>query len=67
MSLPEIRARFAINVVENESHELLLIKRYPEAKIFVFYIDLRTPGKYEKFRENLMADENAEFIKGKVA
>ncbi len=41
--------------------------QYPEAKIHVFYIDLRTPGKYEKFRGKLMADENAEFIKGKVA
>jgi quinone-modifying oxidoreductase subunit QmoA len=41
--------------------------QYPEAKIYVFYIDLRTPGKYEKFREKLMADENASFIKGKVA
>lgn len=40
---------------------------YPEAKITVFYIDLRTPGKYEKFREKLMADENINFIKGKVA
>ncbi len=42
-------------------------EQYPEAKIYVFYIDLRTPGKYEKFREKLMADENAVFIKGKVA
>ncbi len=42
-------------------------ERYPEAKIYVFYIDLRTPGKYEKFAEKLKADENAEFIKGKVA
>lgn len=42
-------------------------EQYPEAKIYVFYIDLRTPGKYEKFREELMADANAEFIKGKVA
>ncbi|NNK93728.1 MAG: CoB--CoM heterodisulfide reductase iron-sulfur subunit A family protein, partial [Desulfobacterales bacterium] len=42
-------------------------EQYPEAKIYVFYIDLRTPGKYEKFREKLMADENATFIKGKVA
>jgi quinone-modifying oxidoreductase subunit QmoA len=42
-------------------------KQYPEAKIYVFYIDLRTPGKYEKFRENLMSDKNASFIKGKVA
>jgi quinone-modifying oxidoreductase subunit QmoA len=42
-------------------------EQYPEAKIYVFYIDLRTPGKYEKFREKLMADEHASFIKGKVA
>lgn len=42
-------------------------ERYPEAKISVFYIDLRTPGKYEKFRDKLMNDENTEFIKGKVA
>ncbi|PLX51337.1 MAG: heterodisulfide reductase subunit A [Desulfobulbaceae bacterium] len=42
-------------------------ERYPEAPIYVFYIDLRTPGKYEKFREKIMADENVHFIKGKVA
>jgi quinone-modifying oxidoreductase subunit QmoA len=42
-------------------------EQYPEAKIYVFYIDLRTPGKYEKFREEMMADANASFIKGKVA
>jgi quinone-modifying oxidoreductase subunit QmoA len=42
-------------------------ERYPDAKIYVFYIDLRTPGKYEKFRAKLMADKNAVFIKGKVA
>lgn len=41
--------------------------QYPDAKIYVFYIDLRTPGKYEKFREVRMADANAFFIKGKVA
>ena len=42
-------------------------ERYPEAKVTVFYIDMRTPGKYEKFREQVMADENVHFIKGKVA
>lgn len=42
-------------------------EQYPTAKIYVFYIDLRTPGKYEKFREKLMADPNTSFIKGKVA
>ena len=41
--------------------------QYPDAKIYVFYIDLRTPGKYEKFREERMSDANAVFIKGKVA
>ena len=42
-------------------------EQYPEAKITVFYIDLRTPGKYEKFREKLMADANIQWVKGKVA
>lgn len=42
-------------------------ERYPEAQIYVFYIDLRTPGKYEHFRDKLMGDEKAQFIKGKVA
>jgi quinone-modifying oxidoreductase subunit QmoA len=42
-------------------------ERYPEAKMYVFYIDLRTPGKYEKFRDKVKDDPNASFIKGKVA
>ncbi|MHB1350962.1 MAG: CoB--CoM heterodisulfide reductase iron-sulfur subunit A family protein [Desulfobulbus sp.] len=42
-------------------------ERYPDAQIYVFYIDLRTPGKYEHFREKLMADQKSQFIKGKVA
>ena len=33
MSLPNIEARFAINVIENEQQEILLIKRYPQAKM----------------------------------
>lgn len=48
-------------------HMSYVREQYPDAKIYVFYIDLRTPGKYEKFREVRMADENATFIKGKVA
>jgi quinone-modifying oxidoreductase subunit QmoA len=43
-------------------------ERYPQAKIYVFYIDLRTPGyRYEKFYEKIKEDENIFFIKGKVA
>ncbi len=43
-------------------------ERYPEAKIYVFYIDLRTPGlRYERFYKKIQEDENVFFIKGKVA
>ncbi len=43
-------------------------EQYPDAKIFVFYIDVRAPGqRYEKFYKNIKADENVFLIKGKVA
>mgnify|MGYP003574000092 FL=1 len=43
-------------------------ERYPDAKIYVFYIDLRTPGlRYERFYEQIKKDENIFLIKGKVA
>ncbi|HBI16233.1 MAG TPA: heterodisulfide reductase subunit A [Desulfobulbaceae bacterium] len=48
-------------------HMTYIRERYPDAQIYVFYIDLRTPGKYEHFREKLMADAKSQFIKGKVA
>jgi len=43
-------------------------ERYPDAKIYIFYIDLRSPGlRYEKFYKKIKEDENIFFIKGKVA
>ena len=43
-------------------------ERYPEAKIYIFYIDLRSPGlRYERFYKKIQEDENVYFIKGKVA
>ncbi len=43
-------------------------ERYPDAKIYIFYIDLRAPGqRYEKFYKMIREDENIFFIKGKVA
>jgi len=48
-------------------HISYIRQQYPEAKIYVFYIDLRTPGKYEKFRDKFFNDPNTTFIKGKVA
>ncbi|OEU51268.1 MAG: heterodisulfide reductase subunit A [Desulfobacterales bacterium C00003060] len=43
-------------------------EQYPEAAIFVFYIDIRAPGqRYEKFYKKIKEDENVFLIKGKVA
>lgn len=45
-----------------------LRSQYPEAKIYIFYIDLRAPGlRYERFYETIKKDPNVFFIKGKVA
>ena len=49
-------------------HATYIREQYPEAKIYIYYIDIRTPGyKYEKFYQKLKEDENVFFIKGKVA
>lgn len=43
-------------------------EQYPEAQIYVFYIDIRAPGfRYEKFYKTIKDDENIFLIKGKVA
>jgi quinone-modifying oxidoreductase subunit QmoA len=42
--------------------------QYPDAKIYIFYIDLRAPGyRYERFYDTIKKDPNVFFIKGKVA
>lgn len=38
-----------------------------EAKASIFYIDIRTPGRYEQFYWKVRDDENVELIRGKVA
>ena len=43
-------------------------ERYPDAQVYIFYIDVRAPGqRYEKFYQNIKEDENVFLIKGKVA
>jgi len=43
-------------------------ERNPEADIYIFYIDLRSPGlRYERFYKKIQEDEKIFFIKGKVA
>jgi quinone-modifying oxidoreductase subunit QmoA len=45
-----------------------LREQYPQAQIFIFYIDIRSPGtRYEKFYKKIQEDEKIKFIKGKVA
>lgn len=39
----------------------------PDTKAYIFYIDIRTPGKYEQFYWKIKEDPNVIFIKGKVA
>ncbi|GAB6161818.1 FAD-dependent oxidoreductase [Desulfothermus naphthae] len=42
-------------------------EQYPDAEVTIFYIDLRTPGRYKKFADKVLADEKIKTIKGKVA
>ena len=42
-------------------------EQYPNAEITIYYIDLRTPGRYENFRDKIVADRKLRLVKGKVA
>lgn len=42
-------------------------EKNPESRATVFYIDLRSPGRYESFYKKVKDDENVDWIKGKVA
>ncbi len=41
--------------------------RYPDAQVYIFYIDIRTPGRLEDFYVATEADEKLTLVKGKVA
>jgi heterodisulfide reductase subunit A-like polyferredoxin len=42
-------------------------EQYPDARIYIFYIDIRAPGRLEDFYAAVQEDEKLELIKGKVA
>jgi quinone-modifying oxidoreductase subunit QmoA len=46
---------------------LYIREQNPDAEVSIFYIDMRTPGRYEKFLNQIQADAKVSFIKGKVA
>ena len=49
-------------------HAMYIREQYPDAKIQIFYIDIRTPGLYEnRFYWKIKDDPNVVFTKGKVA
>ncbi|MFL2809579.1 MAG: FAD-dependent oxidoreductase [bacterium] len=48
-------------------HTKYVLEQNPDAKIYIFYIDIRTPGKYEDFVAKVQAEKNVRMIKGKVA
>ena len=42
-------------------------ERYPDANIYIFYIDLRAPGdRYEKFYKMIKEDEKVFFVKARL-
>ncbi len=42
-------------------------EQHPDAQIYLFYIDVRTPGRLEDFYAESQKDEKLQLIKGKVA
>lgn len=42
-------------------------ERYPDAEVFVFYIDIRALGMLEDFYRRIQEYENLSFVRGKVA
>jgi quinone-modifying oxidoreductase subunit QmoA len=41
-------------------------EQYPDAKIYIFFIDIRAMDRMEDFYNRIKADENIQFFKGKV-
>ncbi len=41
--------------------------QYPDADIYIFYIDIRATGRFEDFYTKVQTDNKISFIKGKVA
>lgn len=48
-------------------HTLYIKEQNPDAEVNIFYIDIRTPGRYEKFFNQVKELSGVNLIKGKVA
>lgn len=48
-------------------HAMLTREKYPDTKVYVFYIDVRTPGKnFDEFYRKAVEQYGVEYIKGMV-
>ncbi|MCI7349285.1 MAG: CoB--CoM heterodisulfide reductase iron-sulfur subunit A family protein [Ruminococcus sp.] len=48
-------------------HAMLTREKYPDTDVYVFYIDVRTPGKnFDEFYRRAVEDYNVHYIKGMV-
>lgn len=57
----------AVCCMASLKHARYVREKCPQAKVTIFYIDVRTIGRLEKFYYDLLDDENVSFVKGKVA
>lgn len=58
----------AVCCLASLKHATYVREQYPDAEIYIFYIDIRTPGtSYERFFNKIKEDEKITLIKGKVA
>ncbi|HEX3015818.1 MAG TPA: CoB--CoM heterodisulfide reductase iron-sulfur subunit A family protein, partial [Desulfobacteria bacterium] len=49
-------------------HATLMAEKVPGSKSYVFYMDVRTPGKgYEEFYKRTVVDYGAQYIRGRVS
>ncbi|MDR1744917.1 MAG: CoB--CoM heterodisulfide reductase iron-sulfur subunit A family protein [Planctomycetota bacterium] len=48
-------------------HAMLVREKYPDSEVYVFYIDVRTPGKnFDEFQRRAIEQYNVHYIKGMV-
>jgi heterodisulfide reductase subunit A len=48
-------------------HAMLIRDKYPDTEVYVFYIDVRTPGKnFDEFYRRAVEEYNVHYIKGAV-
>lgn len=48
-------------------HVTYIREKCPDARVTIYYIDLRTPGRYDNFLQKVSADDKLRLVKGKVA